>query len=186
MAALFLAVAGALAGNVIDQALFGGRRNVTLEGPWLSDLTVMASTEGAPIACVYALLNVRFGSLADKPSIAQNPLLSALVQKRTFGAAKSTRRPITRGKPDGGRARLRPEPIEDTRGLFARGRSEMESRGLSVFCCTCRLAGPRWDRCSRGTDAREACQNARAIRFRSAAARRHFAAELRASASRHR
>ena len=40
---------GALAGNVIDQALFGGRRHATLEGPRLSDLTVMASTEGAPI-----------------------------------------------------------------------------------------------------------------------------------------
>jgi hypothetical protein len=64
MAALFLAVAGAaagssvlgpigaifgglvstLAGNVIDQALFGGRRHATLEGPRLTDLTVMAST----------------------------------------------------------------------------------------------------------------------------------------------
>jgi hypothetical protein len=50
MAALFLAVAGAvfrrlvgaLAGNVIAQALFGGRRHATLEGPRLSDLTVMA------------------------------------------------------------------------------------------------------------------------------------------------
>jgi hypothetical protein len=38
----------------------------------------MASTEGAPIARVYALLNVRFGSLADKPFSAradQCPLL---------------------------------------------------------------------------------------------------------------
>jgi hypothetical protein len=43
---------GALAGNVIDRALLGGR-NATLEGPRLADLTVMASTEGAPIARVY-------------------------------------------------------------------------------------------------------------------------------------
>jgi len=43
---------GAIAGNAIDQALFGGReRNVT--GPRLSDLEVMASTEGAPIPRVY-------------------------------------------------------------------------------------------------------------------------------------
>lgn len=45
-------VAGALGGNLIDQALFGGReRSVT--GPRLSDLTVMASTDGAPIPRVY-------------------------------------------------------------------------------------------------------------------------------------
>src|ERR1017187_5404510 len=53
---------GAVAGNVIDQALFGARRNLSLEGPRLNDLTVMASTEGAPIARVYALLNVRFSN----------------------------------------------------------------------------------------------------------------------------
>jgi len=45
-------LAGALAGSAIDQALFGGReRNVT--GPRLSDLEVMASTDGAPIPRVY-------------------------------------------------------------------------------------------------------------------------------------
>jgi hypothetical protein len=52
---------GAVAGNVINQALFGARRNLSLEGPRLSDLTVMASTEGAAVPRVYALLNVRFG-----------------------------------------------------------------------------------------------------------------------------
>ena len=40
---------GAVAGNVIDQALFGARRNVSLEGPRISDLTIMASTEGAAV-----------------------------------------------------------------------------------------------------------------------------------------
>jgi len=40
---------GAVAGNVIDQALFGARRNVSLEGPRLADLTIMASTEGAAV-----------------------------------------------------------------------------------------------------------------------------------------
>ena len=48
-------LAGALAGNFIDRALIGGAdpqsRNV--EGPRLSDLDVMASTEGAPIPRVY-------------------------------------------------------------------------------------------------------------------------------------
>src|ERR1019366_3816667 len=44
---------GAVAGNVIDQALFGARRNLSLEGPRLSDLTVMASTEGAAVPRVY-------------------------------------------------------------------------------------------------------------------------------------
>ena len=80
LGAIFGRLAGALAGNVIDQALFGGRRNVTLEGPWLSDLTVMASTEGAPIACVYALLNVRFGSIAAEPFSPSAALCPLLVQ----------------------------------------------------------------------------------------------------------
>jgi hypothetical protein len=44
---------GAVAGNVIDQALFNARRDIALEGPRLSDLTVMASTEGAAIPRVY-------------------------------------------------------------------------------------------------------------------------------------
>ena len=42
-------IVGAVAGNAIDQALFGSRRERTVEGPRLSDLTVMASTDGAPI-----------------------------------------------------------------------------------------------------------------------------------------
>jgi hypothetical protein len=40
-------IAGALTGNAIDRALILGNRSV--EGPRLSDLDVMASTEGAPI-----------------------------------------------------------------------------------------------------------------------------------------
>jgi hypothetical protein len=44
---------GAVAGNAIDQALFGARRDRALEGPRLSDLTVMASTEGAAVPRVY-------------------------------------------------------------------------------------------------------------------------------------
>jgi hypothetical protein len=44
---------GAVAGTEIDQALFGARRNLSLEGPRLSDLTIMASTEGAPVARIY-------------------------------------------------------------------------------------------------------------------------------------
>ena len=45
-------LAGAVAGNLIDHALFGGR-HITQDGPRLSDLAVMASTDGAPIARVY-------------------------------------------------------------------------------------------------------------------------------------
>jgi hypothetical protein len=44
---------GALAGAVIDQALFAGRRERTVEGPRLADLEVMASSEGAAIPRVY-------------------------------------------------------------------------------------------------------------------------------------
>lgn len=44
---------GALAGNAIDQVLFASRQDRALEGPRLSDLQVMASTEGAPVPRVY-------------------------------------------------------------------------------------------------------------------------------------
>jgi hypothetical protein len=43
---------GALTGNAIDQALFGGC-TITQDGPRLADLTVMASTEGSAIPHVY-------------------------------------------------------------------------------------------------------------------------------------
>jgi hypothetical protein len=45
-------LAGAVVGNMLDHALFGGAGR-TVEGPRLSDLDVMASTEGAPIPRVY-------------------------------------------------------------------------------------------------------------------------------------
>jgi hypothetical protein len=41
-------VVGALGGGLIDQSLFAGRRDASLQGPRLSDLEVMASTAGAP------------------------------------------------------------------------------------------------------------------------------------------
>ena len=47
------ALVGALAGNVIDNALFGARHAQHVEGPRLADLDVMASTEGAPIPRLY-------------------------------------------------------------------------------------------------------------------------------------
>src|SRR5581483_11611313 len=46
-------VVGAVAGSLIDQSLFGSSHNKQSEGPRLSDLDVMASTEGAPIPRVY-------------------------------------------------------------------------------------------------------------------------------------
>lgn len=44
---------GALGGAVLDQTLVGGNRTATSEGPRLSDLEVMASTEGASIPRIY-------------------------------------------------------------------------------------------------------------------------------------
>ncbi len=45
---------GALAGGLVDQALFGGSgQSRTVEGPRLSDLRVMASSEGAALARLY-------------------------------------------------------------------------------------------------------------------------------------
>jgi hypothetical protein len=46
-------IAGAVAGSAIDHALLAGTRDRQVEGPRLSDLDVMASTEGAPIPRVY-------------------------------------------------------------------------------------------------------------------------------------
>jgi hypothetical protein len=43
--------------------VFGGRRDITLDRPRLSEVTVMASTESPPIPRV--MPNVRFGSKAD-------------------------------------------------------------------------------------------------------------------------
>ncbi len=44
-------IVGAVAGSLIDQALFGTKRQV--EGPRLADLDIMSSSEGAPIPRVY-------------------------------------------------------------------------------------------------------------------------------------
>ena len=44
---------GALAGNAIDHALLASSTASSVEGPRLSDLDVMASTEGAPIPRLY-------------------------------------------------------------------------------------------------------------------------------------
>jgi hypothetical protein len=46
-------IVGALAGNVIDNALLAGHTNRQVQGPRLSNLNVMVSTEGAPIPRVY-------------------------------------------------------------------------------------------------------------------------------------
>ena len=46
-------IVGALAGNVIDHALLSPNTARAVEGPRLSDLDVMASTEGAPIPRLY-------------------------------------------------------------------------------------------------------------------------------------
>jgi hypothetical protein len=46
-------LAGALAGNAIDQVLFATHRDIAIEGPRLSDLTIMASTEGSAVPRLY-------------------------------------------------------------------------------------------------------------------------------------
>jgi hypothetical protein len=46
-------IVGAIAGNAIDHSLFATSSERQVEGPRLSDLEVMASTEGAPIPRVY-------------------------------------------------------------------------------------------------------------------------------------
>jgi hypothetical protein len=48
--------AGALAGDTLDQALFGSRRSV--EGPRLGELKVQASAEGAPIPRLYGRMRL--------------------------------------------------------------------------------------------------------------------------------
>jgi hypothetical protein len=49
---------GALAGNAIDQSLFVNRIERSREGPRLADLSVMASTEGAPVARAYGRMRL--------------------------------------------------------------------------------------------------------------------------------
>jgi hypothetical protein len=51
-------IVGAVGGAVIDGALFGTHTTRTSEGPRLTDLDVMASTEGAPIPRVYGRVRV--------------------------------------------------------------------------------------------------------------------------------
>lgn len=54
-------IAGALAGSMLDRALFAGNGEAiqrTREGPRLSDIDVMASTEGAPIPRVYGRMRL--------------------------------------------------------------------------------------------------------------------------------
>jgi len=46
-------LAGAVAGNLIDRALFAPHSDRAVDGPRLADLTLMASTAGAPIPRVY-------------------------------------------------------------------------------------------------------------------------------------
>ena len=104
---------GAVAGNVIDQALFGTRRERVLEGPRLADLDVMASTEGAPIPRVYGRAR-----LSGQVIWATN--LEEVVSHRsdTHGGGKGS---------GGGRPsppRRRPIPISPiSRSACAKGRS---------------------------------------------------------------
>jgi hypothetical protein len=51
-------VIGALAGNLIDNALLNGGTPRSYQGPRLSDLEIMASTEGAPIPRLYGRARV--------------------------------------------------------------------------------------------------------------------------------
>ena len=55
---------GAVAGSFIDGKLFGDGK--TLKGPRLSDLRVMASSEGAPIPRVWGRMRVPGQGVADQ------------------------------------------------------------------------------------------------------------------------
>jgi hypothetical protein len=78
-------LAGAVAGNAVDQALFGTRRERALEGPRLADLTVMASTDGAPIPRVYGRAR-----LAGQVIWATNLQEVVTTSSETTGGGKST------------------------------------------------------------------------------------------------
>ena len=76
---------GAVAGNAIDQALFGTRRERAVEGPRLTDLEVMASTDGAPIPRVYGRAR-----LSGQGIWASNLQEVVSTSSETTGGGKST------------------------------------------------------------------------------------------------
>ena len=76
---------GAIAGSVVDQALFGGSgRTRNVEGPRLSELHVTASTEGAPIPRVYG--RARLGG----QMIWASPFEERVVTSTSGGGGKGT------------------------------------------------------------------------------------------------
>ena len=52
------AAAGAFAGASLDSALFGSSRSTAREGNRLSDISIQASTEGAPLPCLFGRVRV--------------------------------------------------------------------------------------------------------------------------------
>lgn len=76
---------GAVAGNAIDHALFGTRQERAVEGPRLSDLTVMASTDGASIPRLYGR-----GRLSGQVIWATNLQEVVSTSSETTGGGKST------------------------------------------------------------------------------------------------
>lgn len=58
MATAALGLGAAMAGNLIDQRLFGGGAGRKLEGPRLDELRIQASTEGAPVPRIYGRVRV--------------------------------------------------------------------------------------------------------------------------------
>ena len=76
---------GAVAGNAIDHALFGTRKERSVEGPRLSDLTVMASTDGAAIPRLYGR-----GRLSGQVIWATNLQEVVSTSSETTGGGKST------------------------------------------------------------------------------------------------
>ncbi|MBI1204013.1 MAG: hypothetical protein GC182_16040 [Rhodopseudomonas sp.] len=76
---------GAVAGNAIDHALFGTRKERAVEGPRLSDLTVMASTDGAAIPRLYGR-----GRLSGQVIWATNLQEVVSTSSDTTGGGKST------------------------------------------------------------------------------------------------
>src|SRR5437588_194321 len=102
-------IVGALAGNVIDHALLSPNTARAVEGPRLSDLDVMASTEGAPIPRLYGRARVsrhrRCGGRAAAAGELTQSDSAALV--RDYPPDRPPRADDSRGDADPGHDRIR-------------------------------------------------------------------------------
>ena len=115
-------VIGALAGNVIDRSLFGTNvhRDRSVHGPRLADLSVMASTQGAPIPRVYG--RARLSGQVIWATNLEEVVTTTRPPKRPAAAAAARAWAAARASPR--RPPRPPIPITPiSRSACARGRS---------------------------------------------------------------